>query len=111
MSKLLSSSEKSDFRAVIKEIANKMIQKKLIQEDINEAAKGLADKYKDDTDITAAMIKKMAEFENNPEKASEQEEKVQNLLDMWEILKEKNSVQENYTETSTSQIVDDLLAD
>lgn len=111
MSKLLSSSEKSDFRAVIKEIATKKMQLKMIQEDINEAAKGLAEKYKDDADITAAMIKKMADFENNPEKASEHEEKVQNLLELWDILKSKDTVQETYTQASSDSTVDELLAD
>lgn len=109
MSKLLTASEKSDVRVAIKEIATKMTQKKLIDEDINSATKALAEKYKDDG-MTAADFKKMAAFELAPEKAIEHDEKHQRLHELWEALQKNNTTSSNYVESNNSEIAD-LLED
>lgn len=86
MSKLLTSADKSDFRAVIKDMVTNMQKIKMLKEDIKEAAKGLAEKYKDDEEITAQVINQIAKLEFNKDQIVEKQEKANTPFELYELI-------------------------
>lgn len=88
MSEILTSVAKSDIRVVVKNIVTNMQKIKMLQEDIKEAAKGIADKY--EGEIDAAEVKKMARLEYDSENIEEKEEKSQKVYDLYKLIMEDN---------------------
>ena len=76
--------DKSNIKVVVSDIATKMVQIKNLQEDIKEAAKGIAEKYKDE--ITAQDIKTLAKLSLVSDDVEEKQENAQKPYDLYDII-------------------------
>lgn len=87
--KMFSSADKSDIRAVVKDMATQLQKIKILQEDIKASAKGLEEKYKNDGESPKASIfVKMARLELAKDQIVEKQEEAQTPYDFYSLIME-----------------------
>lgn len=87
--KMFTSADKSDIRAVVKDMASQLQKINMIKEDIKASAKGLEEKYKNDGDSPkASLFIKMARLELAKDQIVEKQEEAQTPYDLYSLIME-----------------------